>query len=642
MKKIIFIIVASIIALVYSCEPNNNNKMVSNKGDDGINKAAAWNNIKDGDMIILGDKKENPYSIKNMRVALDTLMYYIKNSNQKVFEGAFYDNIKLETTDLYVRFLPQDSLQYDILKSDTSLILFDFPLDYEIKQRGTYYCESGLNYPYTWYYTTVKPGYISPKGIKYEVLEELFILENSPYYSEEKKKSKSTNPKAQTNMDMDFFEYLQVISFINTGNEKELDLEKTYNNAVQTSNMSDESPISCITIKDNCVTKKFLWWTWESCDTYYYPDGHIYVNTPHGNVPLKGVKMRLWRWFYKCDVRIDGSGYYCSTERFNKLFVGNNMSYRILFDGQNGNNSWELKATIFGGACLWGSTADLGSHSPDGLTKVIYPGWSSWGKAVVSNAIYDYCDIARKDGIYPPPWPLDVATRNNKSTGDFVSSAPLLKKHFNISLLYAMPNIMGLLAKLYSYIFSTFWPDLILNYTEKGEDYDYITATVWHELTHASQLTMMVNEKNFFWASDYWSANVYQQAKNGSTRDKDPYGKKGGKRWQTIALSEGWAYFREWYTAKTYLDYDAFRNEKYDKEKKRRPSVEGDYVVIFPRYYAGMFDELYLAGCSFANMEKALACHSFSNFEDNLVNYYPRSFSLTIHLIIQKYENYEF
>ena len=78
------------------------------------------------------------------------------------------------------------------------------------------------------------------------------------------------------------------------------------------------------------------------------------------------------------------------------------------------------------------------------------------------------------------------------------------------------------------------------------------------------------------------------------------------------------------------------------KRKKRRPSVEGDYVVIFPRYYAGMFDELYLAGCSFANMEKALACYSFSNFEDNLVNYYPRSFSLTIHLIIQKYENYEF
>ena len=50
--------------------------MVSNNSDDGINKAAAWNNIKDGDMIILGDKKENPYSIKNMRVALDTLMYY--------------------------------------------------------------------------------------------------------------------------------------------------------------------------------------------------------------------------------------------------------------------------------------------------------------------------------------------------------------------------------------------------------------------------------------------------------------------------------------------------------------------------------------------------------------------------------------
>ena len=127
MKKIIFIIVASIIALVYSCEPNNNNKMVSNNSDDGINKAAAWNNIKDGDMIILGDKKENPYSIKNMRVALDTLMYYIKNSNQKVFEGAFYDNVKLETTDLYVRFLPQDSLQYGSIEIGHEPYIVRFP-----------------------------------------------------------------------------------------------------------------------------------------------------------------------------------------------------------------------------------------------------------------------------------------------------------------------------------------------------------------------------------------------------------------------------------------------------------------------------------------------------------------------------------
>ena len=38
----------------------------------------------------------------------------------------------------------------------------------------------------------------------------------------------------------------------------------------------------------------------------------------------------------------------------------------------------------------------------------------------------------------------------------------------------------------------------------------------------------MINNKGYNFASDYWSHNVYQQAKNAtSAQDGSPYGKKG-------------------------------------------------------------------------------------------------------------------
>jgi len=120
-----------------------------------------------------------------MKIALDTLKQMVSESDQTAFKAKTVDEIELETTDLYVRFLPQDSTQYKQLMNDTMLTLFDFPLDYEIKQSGDYYQDPTLKKPFTWYYTTVKPGYIPPVGIKYEVLENLFIAEHSEYYTEE-------------------------------------------------------------------------------------------------------------------------------------------------------------------------------------------------------------------------------------------------------------------------------------------------------------------------------------------------------------------------------------------------------------------------------------------------------------------------
>ncbi len=69
-----------------------------------------------------------------------------------------------------------------------------------------------------------------------------------------------------------------------------------------------------------------------------------------------------------------------------------------------------------------------------------------------------------------------------------------------------------------------------------------------------TDLQRLKNDKGFLWASDYWSRNVYQQARNEIATDS-PYGSKGDENWQIIALAEGWASYRE----ETFIQIGRFR-----------------------------------------------------------------------------------
>jgi hypothetical protein len=618
MKNIFYLLVLIAFTLA-SCDKNElysnlqtDNNYTANKEENGSRAIRP---------VILGEQKENPFSLKNVKITLDTLKKIVNESDQTALKAKAVDDIELKTTDLYVRFLPQDSAQYKQLKSDTTLTLFDFPLDYEIKQSGDYYQDPTLKAPFTWYYTTVKSGYVPPVGIKYEVLQELFIAENSEYYSEEpiseaenvRQSAKRVNSEP---VDPNIFNALYAISFKLTGNEKELKQDTTTTTAK--SAINGKSSIMKVTIP-NCTryTIKVGWWkvSWTSCDPYYYPDGYIKVNTPNGDVGVKGAKVRMWRWFCYADARTDANGYYYCNSRFNSLWIGNCIDYHIILDGVNGDNSWTLSKSLFGILCLWTDYYGAGFHDPNGWTMTFYTNSDYWGKCVLSNAIYDYCDIARNEGISLPSSPLDIA---NKESDDLTSSAPLLKNHFNFSLLYALPTPDMIIATLSENIdlVHSLLPDLILRYSKTLTDYNTITAIVWHELTHSSQLERMKSEKGYWWASAYWSANIYQQAANSITSGS-PYGSKGDSHWQQIALSEGWANYREWVMASKYLSYSV--------------SLSG-----FQQNYAYMFNSLNIAGCTYSDMESSLCTYSVSDFRDKLIAKYP-SLQAKIILITNAY-----
>ena len=144
-------------------------------------------------------------------------------------------------------------------------------------------------------------------------------------------------------------------------------------------------------------------------------------------------------------------------------------------------------------------------------------------------------------------------------------------------------------------------------------------STVWHELTHASNLQCVKNEKGTGEASRYWSSLVGTEVGN-TIATTHPYGKKGDSNWQQVALCEGWANYREWSQMKDFLKFDTFRYESYNFTINRRPK---DYNLSFPQIYAALFDELLLMGCSYGNIEKSMTSKTFSGFRDNLKAIYP-------------------
>jgi hypothetical protein len=106
--------------------------------------------------IVLGKQKANPYSVENMLIALDTLRAYANAvGDEELLSNAgirtkSLETISINTTDLYVRFLPSDSVGYANLKQDSTLELFNVPLDYEIVQTGDYYDPTIGDNIYTW------------------------------------------------------------------------------------------------------------------------------------------------------------------------------------------------------------------------------------------------------------------------------------------------------------------------------------------------------------------------------------------------------------------------------------------------------------------------------------------------------------
>jgi hypothetical protein len=252
-SKIKNLLLLALLSLIASC----NNDPISTE---------ETNTVREKDYYLkLGKKLENPYSVKNMKRALDSVKSKMTISKTAKSTSDF----DIETSHLYVKIEPKNATEEALVKKDTSQNFFDYPLDYDFSEEVLK--EIGTNNPdiIGSYYVAVPKDYVFPEGIKTEVLEELYIPEQDPYFdnaTETGKVSKSTISSKE-----DLLGNLLIEAFKLTHNEAQLGLQST-------------------------TTGKSSWWIFGK---RWRPNGKItmFDNSLGRDVPVEGAQVLIRQWF---------------------------------------------------------------------------------------------------------------------------------------------------------------------------------------------------------------------------------------------------------------------------------------------------------------------------------------------------------
>lgn len=289
--------------------------------------------------IVLGERLENPYKTENMARALNAL-YPVKA-----------DRVVIETTDLYVRFLPQDDSEVQQLE-DLGLYLSDHPLDYDIVVEGDWYHDPEVpEDEMTWQYAVVPTDFEFPE-IRYEIIDECHISEHNP------------GVRSSDGIDWDEVERM---SYIMTGNEDMIS---------QTKAPAKTVPSGRITIVDE----------------------HFSGGKPFG---VAGVYVSC-NSFVKFDhAYTDRDGYY----KMNKTYSAD-LRYRLVFKNEKGFSLG------FNMILVPASVSTLGNSSPEGVNMTVTKDSEAklFRRCVVNNAAYDYISRCEEQdlGIALPPSDLRI------------------------------------------------------------------------------------------------------------------------------------------------------------------------------------------------------------------------------------------
>ena len=253
--------------------------------------------------MVLGEQLENPYSVTNMKRALKSLQTSsISNAKVAGVSSAATEDM-ITTTHYYVKFKPKTEEELLLLKSDTLVNYFPYPLDYEIKEEGDEYRdpEVSADQP-TYQYASVKVDHQLPNNINYEIIEELFIPDEDfdeidEELIEEEVSYRNNLAKVQQVInikDTDFWLTLVDESLKLTNNLEEEDTE----------------------VLNGAKTAGWFRSKWR-------PTGKITMDDDNlGNIGIEGLKIRATRWFtthtgftdrngkFSCDGRFRGSARY--------------------------------------------------------------------------------------------------------------------------------------------------------------------------------------------------------------------------------------------------------------------------------------------------------------------------------------------
>ena len=308
------------------------------------------------EMIELGEKLDDPYTVENMSAALKSL-YPTKASR-----------IDLKPTDVYVRFLPEDESEYNMLES-LGVRMIDHPLDHRIVKDGDYYHDPDIPEDHiTWQYAVVKSDFSFPDGIRYEKLDDCYIADPN-----------QTPTRAGEDID---WAAVERESFRITGNE-DMMLPET--------RAESGTPSGRIMIVDDAL------------------DGGREVG-------VAGVMVCVNSFVKIATAYTDENGEYSMNRSFST-----DVRYRLVFKNAKGFGIG------FNLLLVPASTSTLGKHGPEGYDAIIDKDSERklFCRCVVNNAGWDYYSMCEEEnsGIAAPPGNLRMWLFQSLSS----SSTPMLQ-----------------------------------------------------------------------------------------------------------------------------------------------------------------------------------------------------------------------
>lgn len=353
------------------------------------------------EMIVLGNRLDNPYTTENMTKAL-TSLYPTKA-----------DRVDLKSTDLYVRFLPNDEGEYDHLV-DLGVEMIDHPMDYDIVVDGDWYHDPEIpDGKMTWQYAVVPPDFDFPP-IRYELIDECYISEH--------------DPGTRTDKGIDWAA-VERQSYVLTGNSDKL-------SGIVTKASSKVVPSGRITIVDE----------------------HANGGKPFG---VAGVKVSC-NSFVKFDhCYTDRDGYYEMSKKYSA-----NLRYRLVFENE------KAFSIGFNLVLLPASVSTLGKSGPEGVNMTVTPDSEEklFSRCVVNNAVYDYITRCSKEDldIAAPPSDLRIWLFPG-----FEASSAVMIHHGAIVRSELLTKFLGPCAALLEF----FLPDITIGLDGKNEYREIYSTT---------------------------------------------------------------------------------------------------------------------------------------------------------------------
>ena len=391
--------------------------------DELRNDETAKQSIDEKFTSIGGKKLQNPYSVKNMKKALEEIK---KEKNIKLSANAnrAVDELTIEPTHLYVMYDSKSLEEEANLKADSSIVVFDYPLDYEFTEEQLDSRPALAEGEVPEYFAAVKIDSEEEAEHQYTLLEELYIPEQDEYFDDPNQPNgKGTDPN-EINSKEDLLIHLLHKAFELTGNKYE-----------------DESQT-----QDNGRWFGTKWW----------PSGNIqmYDEIAGRNVPVTGAQVLMRQWFTVRQGITDGNG------NFSIGSVRGKAKYVLQWERYN----YSIRN---------GSFFQAETHGPNVKQQAWYPtitGGDDKYHALIHQAAHDYY-YGHRFGLISPPMNNQVYSFGRQSQIKIAAreTAP-----------WGVPSS-------YSHIRSdlTFGLSAQIHIKAWGRDSDEVYGTTIHELSHA-------------------------------------------------------------------------------------------------------------------------------------------------------------